>query len=324
MTFSDELLPPGFESTEPLSLVHKFGDADGVVVVDVSNMAYREAFACASMTTSDGRPSGHVYGSFRTLLSICDNLLDPGKWLFVFCYDGSGAKKKRQELLPTYKANREKRDWSPLGDVCKMLKLIPGIHIDAPGKEGDDAMAWAAQKMASKQVVVVSGDKDTWALWGGNVKIYNPNRKEFVTHRDIVSEFGIQDAAKIRIWKALFGDSSDGIKGPQRLLKKQVLSHIELATDLEDCLRRIEDADPKLTGPNTKQKVRDYAAEIRLNYDIVCPRLDFTRSDVVTVEPTEQNISDFRAIMETFEIKQLLPRIDFIFGKTFTATEKRG
>ena len=67
-----------------IKIVSKPADADAVLAVDVSNLAWRSAYAHESLSTSDGRKSGHVFGSVRSLVSVLQNDLWEGKWCLAF------------------------------------------------------------------------------------------------------------------------------------------------------------------------------------------------------------------------------------------------
>lgn len=206
---------------DQISVVSRPAAADGVLVVDVSNLAHRSAHAYEDLKTPDGRRSGHVFGSVRLLLSTLANDLPPGRWCLALCYDGPGAKAARQQVVPEYKAHRREDRFDPMPDATKVVRAVPGLHLMEPGHEGDDAICWVAERCSTKQVVVLTGDRDLWALLRfPHVRVLSPNLKRYVTPADVEENYLVTDPARIPLAKAVFGDGSDGLKGVHGLQSK--------------------------------------------------------------------------------------------------------
>jgi 5'-3' exonuclease len=281
-----------------IKVVTRPADADGVLVVDVSHLVHRSLYAYKELTTKDGKPSGHIFGSVRLLLATLANQLDPGKWCIALGYDGPGAKAARREILPTYKANRDDGRFNPVPDAMPILKAVPGVHIIQPGKEGDDAVAWMAERCSNRQVVVLSGDKDLWGLKRmPHVSVFSPSLKRYVMEQDIQKEYHTTDPSKIYLAKALFGDASDGIKGVKGLLKKQVAPTLNRpdVKDTADFYHQITRANLDDVSDNTLKKLAEYEQDVHTNFKVLQPRTDgFDRTNVTV---TGQSDAD-REILE--------------------------
>jgi len=257
-------------------IVDNLKEAEAVLIVDVSNLVYRCAYAHEELATSDGRRSGHVFGAFQVLRSVFINDLPPKKWFIVFCYDLPTSKAFRQDILPTYKANRKQKDFNPLPEASAALANIPGLHLSHPNREADDCIYWISTWItrngyADKDIVIYSGDKDMWTFTDlPGVKVLSPNLGRMVTKEDIVKHFYVDSPSKIPLSKSLFGDPSDGIKGPNRLLKKHVVSYLEPENvTLESFLEAVKSSS---TMPlNTKTKILEASDLIRANYKVACP-----------------------------------------------------
>ena len=301
-------------------------EADRVLVVDVSNLAWRSAYAY-QLTTADGRFSGHVFGAVRLLHATLQNHVEPGRWCVVFCYDGPGGKAHRQAVLPAYKANREAREFNPCTEVAEALRLIPGVHAEAPGREGDDAVAWAVAK-TKKPAVVLSGDRDLWALTRHpHVQVFSPNLKRMVTPQDVLEHYHVTDPERIYLAKALFGDSSDGIKGVERLLKKQVAPHLNnpAVTDVATLYDAVELAPKEVTTLTTKAKLRDNRARVEANYAVVRPLPDgFGPQTVAFTRATPENRAAFEALLTRYECKSLVARAGEFYGAEFYVDDSPG
>lgn len=322
--FEDEEPTPLCKGFTPTSrVVSNLSEATGLLVIDVSNLAYRSAYAYNELRTSTGAFSGHVYGSIRLILSTLKNNLSPGAWLLVFCYDGSNAKACRQAVLPSYKANRSADRFNPLHDVRAALQHIPGIHISHPDREGDDAIAWAVEKMhrQDRQLVILSGDRDLWALLEfPGVKVLSPNLKRFVTLQDVKEHYLVDDPARIPFSKALFGDVSDGIKGVERLLKKHVSPHLN-AMELNNTnhfLELVENAPKDVTSLNTKSKVRGAHLQILKNLQVISPyTTGFTTENVQKMPALAPARDALRKTLDDYECVSLAERVEELFGAEF-------
>lgn len=164
-----------------------------------------------------------VFNFFRNFRALVE-LHQPTRVIFVL----EGHPKKRYELMPEYKANRRieipESEMTPelakkvddLTSFFRQTKLIidlltehfPVSVVRHPDHECDDVI-YNLIKRSSSAIpwVVASNDSDFTQLLNefGNVKIYNPMTKEYVTAPpyDYVT------------WKALRGDGSDNIPGLQ-------------------------------------------------------------------------------------------------------------
>ena len=304
-----------------IKIVSKPADADAVLAVDVSNLAWRSAYAHESLSTRDGRRSGHVFGSIRSLVSVLQNDLREGKWCVAFCYDGKGARAVRQAVVPSYKAKRDPNRWNPVPEVSEVLRYIPGLHINQEGKEGDDCLAWIAQKCSpTKPVVLLSGDKDLWAHMAPNVKILSPNLRRFVTQEDIVEHYGISNCKNIPLCKSLFGDPSDDIKGIERLQKKTVRPTIEsLASNgaplvsMGRFLASLAMEKPVEMSLKAYDKIIAERQRLEANYSIIIPNLEgFGKESVVHVDFSKR--ADFEAALREYECFSLIEFLPLFWG----------
>jgi 5'-3' exonuclease len=233
-----------------VQLVATPAEAEQVLVVDVSNLAWRAWHAHSELATPEGLPSGHIFGVFQMVMGLIRNVLEPGKWCVVWCYDGPDAKAPRLRILPTYKAGRDPNKFNPCSDVQLALRGAIGLHVSAPEREGDDAVAWAANMVQPDPVTIYTGDKDMWQLREmPGVRIWSPNIRGYVEEQHLyrlhysseqlkkmpnpvpVDQAIVRSWSKVHLAKALFGDSSDSIKGVDRLRRAHVvrlLNHPEV------------------------------------------------------------------------------------------------
>lgn len=320
-----------------ITLVDKPADADAVLAIDVSNLGWRSAYAHDSLYTRDGRRSGHVYGSIRSLMGVLENELESGKWCLCFCCDGKDAKMARQAKVPSYKANRDSSRWNPISEVEEVLRFIPGLHIKQEGKEGDDALAWVVQKCSStRPVVLLTGDMDLWALIGPNVKVFSPNLKRYVTQEDVVEHYGITHCTNIPLCKALFGDQSDNIKGIERLQKRQVRPTIDVLASsrgkvpMEGFLAALAQQKPPEMTQKSYDKIISERQRLLDNYSIIVPDLEGWLKESVlhvpqvhpTIEATNKHRVDFEAILKYYECYSLMNYVPLLLGGPIIVKER--
>lgn len=124
-----------------------------------------------------------------------------------FGWDGkSKTEKKRDPKPPGYVKTRY------LFQEC-LLTLFGTVHGYHPEFEADDVVATAVFASTSKQVFIVSGDKDLMQLQGGNVSYYDLNTKSILSPRVICHKFSVKRPSQIALALAITGDSGDNIGG---------------------------------------------------------------------------------------------------------------
>jgi len=280
------------------------------VVVDVSNMAYRSAYANKELKTSTGRYSGHIFGVAASLLAYMRNELAGLEVKWAFCYDGSNAKDYRRTILPSYKAKRIPRDIDPLPEVVDFLRKWPGIHVCQPDKEGDDAIAFVVHMRQGRPCIVISGDKDLWALMRyPNCRILSPNLKRFVEDTDVEEHYHLRNnPGRIYLAKALFGDASDEIKGIDRLIKKQfsaILNSDGVETP-EQFYAALGETKPDQLSEKTWAKLVAGKETVSKNYLVVQPQIEFDKPSVCRTQSGWGAVSDALKEYECYSLLQYL------------------
>ena len=135
-------------STEPLYLM------------DGSAFVYRGFYAFQNMARSDGFPTNALYIVARLLLRL---LREEQPRFFAFILDGKGPS-FRQDLLPSYKAQRAKTPEPLIQQLAPLRELIDILGVPcivSEGFEADDYIAsLAATHRLERPVVIVGADKD--------------------------------------------------------------------------------------------------------------------------------------------------------------------
>ena len=151
-------------------------------------------------------------------------------------------------------------------------------------KEGDDAIAYAVKMRQGRPCVVWSGDRDLWSLLQfSGVRILSPNLKRFVEDSDIYDTYHlINNPGRIYLAKSLFGDASDGIKGVERLTKKQVEPYLNgpNVNTPENFYSLMGPIKPQCISLKNWEKLQTEKIRLEKNYQVVLPQLDFQKESV--------------------------------------------
>jgi hypothetical protein len=288
--------------------------AEVALVIDDSNLVWRAYYGNKTLQTTKGEVSGHVFGAITMLLTAFRDL---GSSLCpVFCYDGPGAKAERQKICPEYKADREERAFNPMPGAKELLINLPGVHIEQEGREGDDAIAYATQLCSKKQVLIFSGDADMWPLISDKVRVHSPNYGRLVEQSDWQTKYHVVDNRKIPIAKSLFGDSSDNIKGVERLIRKQVepVLNDPQCVDIDSFYSMIVEKPASMTE-KMWIKTKEAESRVRANYKVILPNIEgFSKNSVRIVLKNQENCDKLLDTLRKYECFSVLDRVKEMFN----------
>lgn len=197
------------------------------LLVDGSHLAHRcRHSAVKELATSEGKPSGVIYGCIRGIAYTASQLGVGPEDVIVFWDHGKAT--WRKEILPEYKANRlkemtpeEKADllsfYAQIDVLRKDLPVFGIQQVDIPGCEADDLIALAAYllyNVSGIHSVVVSGDKDFHQLLQEKfINIWDHKHLRLLSRDEVLSQWNIYDWAELLPARAMIGDPSDNIQG---------------------------------------------------------------------------------------------------------------
>lgn len=188
-----------------------------LILIDAKNALFRYGMRHVRLRSSDGKPTGAIYGILSMLYQMKKRYPDAR---FAMVWDDSRG--WRQKEYPEYKGSRKAVGELPkdlqdvfsqmhlMRDVTKMLN-IPQIQIT--DMEADDVIGILARRFVLEHKVIVhSSDKDFYQLMAHGVQVTNHGTLP-VTEKMVKERFGVgsKDVLKVRI---LLGDSSDNISKP--------------------------------------------------------------------------------------------------------------
>jgi len=268
-------------------------------LIDASSFIYRSYFALPPLTTSDGFPTGAVYGFLRALLSI----IKGEKPRFLAVVFDSPLPSKREKVYREYKAGRP-----PTPDPLKVqipvikriLKLMSVPVFEVPGYEADDILAVLARKFSARgfRIRIYTPDKDMLQLVSDRVVVINPMTWEVFTPEKVEEKFGVSPQ-RIPDYLALVGDKIDNIPGVKGVGPKTAIRLIEEFGSVEEILARWEEFQKRF--PQAQKE------SLRLSYELVKPitdvAMDISEEDMKLGEPDMRELS---RELERLEMKSIL------------------
>lgn len=214
-----------------------------ILLVDGTNLIYRNYFVHSYRKTKSGIHTGGLYGTIRSLQSYI-NTFNP-KQVYI-CFDKSEYT-FRSKMYPDYKMNRVDTDiellnqFSMLREYCNLVNL-PFIEIDL--FEADDIIGSLSSNAKNYNLhpYVVSGDKDLLQLIHKGIDVMYLSNKGPI----IYNENQFEEEYNIKIqqfidYKALVGDPSDNIPGIPGIGKKTAAKLLGLYNTLEGIYENIDD-----------------------------------------------------------------------------------
>ena len=223
----------------------------------IMNRAFYGIMGSKMLTTTDGKYTNAVYGFLAILFK---NLEDLNTDYIAVSFDLK-AKTARHKLYEGYKANRHGMP-EELADQMPVIKdILRAMNIDIvekEGYEGDDILG-TLSKYGENQgldVIILSGDRDTFQLASDNITIRIPRTKQGKTEVDdydrkkVLEEYGVEPKSLIEV-KGLQGDSSDNIPGVPGIGPKTAINLVKKYGTIKNLYKKIEEGTDDLKG---KQK----------------------------------------------------------------------
>lgn len=283
------------------------------LLVDGYNIAFRSFFALPpTITRSDGLPTNAILGFLKTLLYLQDK--EQPDHMVVF-FD-LGPSKKRTELLPTYKANRQAAPdafQSQVPFIKQLTTLLGYGPIQEEGIEADDLIAASAMELIKEDnkntVYIVSSDKDlAQCLQPGIFQLLPPPTAQpklgwrLCDMNAVQERFGVRPD-QIVDYLALVGDSSDNIPGIQGVGPKTAVKWLIEYHSIENIFQNIESLTPARFQTILK------ASEELLKKNKQMLELDMTHLPKLSVIP-KKNIAGLKQLLAELEMNTALKDIE--------------
>ena len=270
----------------------------------IMNRAFYGIMGSKALTAKDGTYTNAIYGFLAIMFKQLEDL-NPDYMAVAFDLKGPTA---RHKLYEGYKANRhgmpnELAEQMPI--IKDILKAMNIDIIEKQGYEGDDILG-TLSRYGEKQnlnVIILSGDRDTFQLATDKVEIHIPRTKSGKTETEIFNKekveevYGLEPKQLIEV-KGLQGDASDNIPGVPGIGEKTAISLIQKYQSINNLYKQIEDGTSYIKGKQlqnlTENKELAYLSRTLGEINLQVPIED-------TLESLKVEEWDKQQVLELFE-----------------------
>ena len=264
-----------------------------LVLIDgnsIMNRAFYGIMGSKALTTKDGKYTNAIYG----FLAILFKLLEDEKPDYIGVTFDLKAPTARHKMYEGYKANRKGMP-TELAEQMPIIKdVLRAMNIDIiekEGYEGDDIIGTLSRYGEQKglEVVILSGDRDTFQLATDNVRINIPRTKggktetEIFNRKKVKEVYGIEPKQLIEV-KGLQGDTSDNIPGVPGIGEKTALSLVQKYETIDNLYAKLESGEADVKGKQ-KEKLEE-------NKDLAY--LSRTLGEINTKVPIEDTLEELK------------------------------
>ena len=279
-----------------------------LLLVDGSSYLYRAFHALPDLRSSDGRPTGAIYG----VLNMLQKLIKSERPDYLSVVFDTPAKTFRHDIFPDYKANRQKTPEDLIAQIEPLHQLIinlglPLIAVD--GVEADDVIGTLALEADKKGIktLIATGDKDMAQLVTENIHLIDTMKDLRMGPAEVKEKFGIQPDRFID-YLTLAGDTSDNIPGVEKVGPKTAIKWINEYGSLDGVIQNADQIKGKI-GENLNaalDRLDLFKTLVTIKCDV---QMDSNISDLTIGESNEgllyEQLSDLglHGLIKQFEIE---------------------
>lgn len=245
---------------------------DRLLIIDGSNLLFQMFYGMpARIVNREGKAIQGTLGFVGAAIKMI-GMTQPTHLVVLF--DGEHPN-SRTELLAEYKANRpdysqaaeSENPFSQLADVRRALTFMGIRHTEVQEWETDDVAASYAYACGAQMSVVISSfDSDFFQLISENVNVlrYRGKKSVLCDVAYLKGKLGV-DPCRYADFKSLTGDSSDNIKGADKIGPKTAAQLLREFDDLENLIANAE----KIPKPSVRASIIQNAGLLRRNYQLI-------------------------------------------------------
>lgn len=288
--------------------------AQRLFIIDAMALAYRSffAFGRTSLSTSQGIPTGAIYGTAMFL----NKLVTEQRPDYLVAVTDSPGPTFRHEMYKEYKATRDKMPDDLAKQIAPIFELVERFRckvINIPGVEADDVIATLAKAHAGPKLdaYIVSGDKDFMQIVNRHIYMYAPKKNEEAL---LIDEAGVKERYgctpdQIIDLLALVGDSVDNVPGVKGIGEKGAAKLIETYGSLEGIYAHLD----QITAKKQKEGLESSKADAFLSRQLVTLKTDVEMPyalDDFKVVPTEAAANEqLLEFYRRYEFKMLANKV---------------
>ncbi|MED6344105.1 MAG: 5'-3' exonuclease H3TH domain-containing protein, partial [Pseudomonadota bacterium] len=278
-----------------------------LLLVDGSSYLYRAFHALPDLRSSDGRPTGAIYG----VLNMLQKLIKSERPDYLSVIFDTPVKTFRHDIFPDYKANRQKTPEDLIAQIEPLHQLIinlglPLIAVD--GVEADDVIGTLALEADKKGIktLIATGDKDMAQLVTENIHLVDTMKDLRMGPAEVKEKFGIQPDRFID-YLTLAGDTSDNIPGVEKVGPKTAIKWINEYGSLDGVIQNADQIEGKI-GENLNaalDRLDLFKTLVTIKCDV---KMDSSISDLTIGESNEgllyEQLSDLglHGLIKQFDI----------------------
>lgn len=289
---------------------------DRLLLIDGHSLAYRAFYALPveNFSTSTGQATNAVYGFVSMLLKACETE-QPTHLAVAF---DLGRQTFRLEEYGEYKAGRAKTPEEFRGQVELIQDVLGAMGVPvltAEGFEADDVLATLARRgaEAGAQVLLATGDKDSFQLSTDRVTILYPKRGlsdlSRMTPAAIEEKYAVSPA-NYRGLAALVGEKADNLPGVPGVGDKTAAKWLASYGDLPGVLDHADEIKGK-AGESLRSHRADVERNYRLNRLLDDLDLDFELDSARLGGADAERVSE---LFDQLEFRAFGSRVQEVFG----------
>ena len=284
-------------------------DNGKVLLVDGHSLAYRAfyGYPAESFMTTTGQHTNAVYGFMTLFLSV---IRSEQPTHIGVAFDHSRITFRTQQY-DAYKATRAATPDEFKGQVELIQDLLDALgvpRIELEEYEADDIIAtWVRQGLqANLEVLISTGDRDSFQLVTEDVTVLYPGRNEVVrmTPQAIEEKYGVTPERYPEL-AALVGETSDNLPGVPGVGPKTAAKWLNEYDGLENLIRRAPQV-PGKAGESFREHIADVERNRRLNALVRDLDLTVGVTDLVRGQPDMDAVNQ---LFDTLQFRALRDRV---------------
>jgi DNA polymerase-1 len=303
-----------------------------LVLLDAHAIIHRAYHALPEFFSSNGEPTGALYGLSTMLMKIIDELKPD---YIIACYDLPGAT-FRHEAYKEYKAGRAKADDALISQLKNSRKIFECFNIpiyDAKGFEADDILGTIVEKLKGDKninIIIASGDMDTMQLVDDKkVQVYTLkkgiNDTILYDEEKVKERYGMEPIL-LPDYKGLRGDPSDNIIGIKGIGEKTATILISKFGTIEEIYKKIKKDEKAFSAagitPRIIELIKDNEEEALFSKTLAKIRRDAPIDFKIPEKTFWENadLAKMEKVFADFEFRSLRTRLKTFFKKGDTET----
>ncbi len=295
-----------------------------LVIIDGKSVFYRGYYAMGALATSEGVPTGGIYGFAAIAMEIVRQL-DPTK--VVVAWDAKSSVSKRRKIYADYKAGRTKPGddfYAQIPYLEDLVKALGWDFVECEDYEADDiigTLALQADEEGDYDTFIVSSDLDMLQIVDDNTRMYRIlkgfTQLEELDVAAVEAKYGIKKSQFLDL-KALKGDASDNIPGVPGIGEKTAVKLLNAYGTVDGVYKHIDE----ITGAVQKKLIAgEESAKMSYQLAKIMTDAPVRLEDLPDLEINQNRIV---AALEKLEFRSLIRKFKAVQKEQASENAARG